>query len=400
MSDVTPTLPPPFGPYPVGRTVYEWGGGAEGQAGSAHEPGGARELVVWAWYPAAPGPTAAPAEYLPEGWAVVGQFLGFQTDAARSHAVVDAPLAPAPERFPVLVASPAGFPPLVLAAILEEIASHGYVVVGINHTHESAVTVFSDGRVVPMDAELMRPVLGPLDGAPEDAFRARASIAETKTADLRFVVDQLELLAAGALGPDPLAGRLDLARLGALGHSLGGNAALEYCRLDGRCAAAANLDGANWTAVGRLGLERPALQILADHSEFQLPCEDQVETGVYPTAAWCEAERALMREGWQTVHERARPGYGLLIAGTGHASFLDLPFLPLVSGSRAAQGLAAVRIDGRRAWRITCDYLLAFFAKHLLGEAAPLIEGGLAPFPEVRAGAPEELLAGPEDGMP
>jgi Platelet-activating factor acetylhydrolase, isoform II len=380
--------------YPVGRAVYEWGG-PRSRADSTHEPAGDRELVVWVWYPAAPGPTAMPAAYLPQGWEVVGQFLGFQADAVRSHAVEDAPLAPAPARFPVLLFSPAGFPPLALTAILEEIASHGYVIVGLNHTRESAITVFSDGRVVPMDAELMQPVLGPLEGAPEDAFQARADIANTKAADMRFVVDQLEQLVAGELGADRMAGRLDLARLGAFGHSLGGNAALEYCRLDGRCAAAANLDGANWSEVGRVGLTRPVLQILADHSELQLPCKDQVEMGVYPTVAWCGAERTLMRGGWQTVHEQAQPGYGVLITGTGHASFLDLPFLPLVSDSRAAAGLAAVRINGLRAWRITCDYLLAFFAKHVLGTKAPLLDGAAAPYPEARFGAPEDLLTGP-----
>jgi predicted dienelactone hydrolase len=48
--------------------------------------------------------------------------------------------------FPALVMSPSGFPPLLLAAIGEELASHGYVVVGVNHTYETAATVFADGR--------------------------------------------------------------------------------------------------------------------------------------------------------------------------------------------------------------------------------------------------------------
>jgi hypothetical protein len=302
-------------------------------------------------------------------------------------------VASAPTRFPVLVFSPAGFPPLALAAIVEDVASHGYVVAGINHTYESAVTVFPDGRVVPMDMEMMRPVLGPLSGSPEDAFQGRADIADDKAEDMRFVVDRLLELAAQPVGSDRLAGRLDTARLGSFGHSLGGNAALEYGRLDVRCLAAANLDGANWSTVGRDGLERPVLQLLADHSELALPCEDQVTTGVYPSAAWCEAERTLMRDGWRTVHERARPGYCAVIAGSGHASFLDLGFLPLADRSRAAGGMAAVQVDPLRAWRITCDFLLAFFARHLLGDDAVLLDGPSAAYPEVRVGAPRDLLA-------
>jgi hypothetical protein len=349
-------------------------------------------LVVWIWYPAEP--LAAPtAQYLPAGWEAVAGFLGFQADEVASHAVEDAPVASEPMRFPVLVFSPAGLPPLVLAAVLEEMASRGYIVAGINHTYESAVTVFPDGRTVPMDAELMQPVLGPLSGAPEAAFQARSDIADDKAKDMRFVVDRLMELAAQQEGSDRLAGRIDSSRLGSFGHSLGGNAALEHCRLDSRCRAAANLDGAIWSEVGRIGIERPVLQLLADHSELALPCEEQVSAGVYPSADWCEAERALMRDGWQTVHERAQPGYCAVIARSGHASFLDLGFLPLADESRAAGGMAAVSIDSLRALRITCDFLTAFFGRYLLGDDAPLLDGKLAAFPDVRVGDPRDLLA-------
>jgi predicted dienelactone hydrolase len=37
---------------------------------------------------------------------------------------------------------------------------------------------------------------------------------------------------------------------GGFGHSFGGNAALQWCRDDPRCLAAANLDEALWTEVG------------------------------------------------------------------------------------------------------------------------------------------------------
>jgi hypothetical protein len=168
---------------------------------------------------------------------------------------------------------------------------------------------------------------------------------------------------------------------------------LDHCRLDTRCVAAANLDGANWSEVGRVGVEQPVLQLLADHSELQLPCQNQVDAGVYPSAAWCEAERALMRDGWQTVHERARPGYCALIAGTGHASFLDLGFLLLADQSRAAGGLASVQVEPLRAWRITCDFLLAFFRQHLLGKDGPLPDGLAATYPDARVGAPQDVLA-------
>jgi hypothetical protein len=367
--------------------MYSW---YDDSIGPAADSG--RELVVWLWYPAASEPDAPLAPYLPASWEAVAQFLGFTADTLRSHAVEDAPLASDRASYPVLLASPAGFPPLMLAAIIEEVASHGYIVAGVNHTRESPVTVFPDGRIVPMDMELMQPVLGPFSGAHVDAFRARAAIVDGKAADLRFVIDQLDALNAGS---DQFAGRLDLAHRGAFGHSLGGNAALELCRLDPRCRAAANLDGANWNAVGTVGLDRPALLIMADHRELAMTCDEQVRAGVYPTSAWCAAERAVLVAGWQAVHDRARPAYSMMIAGTGHAGFMDLPFLPMEAASRAAGGLASVHLDSRRAWRITCDYLLAFFAGHVRGERAPLLDGPSPAYPEVTWGAPDTLFPSP-----
>jgi hypothetical protein len=386
-------LPAPTGPYPVGRVAYHWRHASRDRAST---PGSTatRELMVWIWYPAAPEPAATPAAYLPPGWEPVGQFWGFRTDDARAHAYQDAPVAPDQARYPVLLFSPSGFPPLVLAAMLEEIASHGYVVVGVNHTGESTITVFPDGRVVPMDARKMQPALGPFSGAPEPTMQGRAAIADEQTADLRFVVDQLGAGDPLDAGTARLAGRLELGRLGAFGHSLGGNAALELCRLDRRCPAAANLDGGIWTSVGTVGLKRPSLLIVSEHAEMRLPCSDLVRIGAFPTLAWCELERALTIGGWQTAYASSRPGYALLIRGSGHVSFMDVPFLTVVPGSMMAGGLATVRIDSRRAWRIICDHLLAFFGRHLNGEPAPLLDDPAAAYPEASVGSPEALLAG------
>ncbi|MFN8632370.1 MAG: hypothetical protein U0893_00840 [Chloroflexota bacterium] len=400
------SLPAPTGPFPVGRVPSDWRGTVE-RAGDGDEPDLVpRELVGWIWYPAAPGPDAEPAAYLPPGWEALGQLWGFDPAQACSHAYEAVPVTNDPVRFPVLLFSPAGFPPLCLAAIVEEIVSHGFVVIGVNHTDESAVTVLPDGRVVPMDAAWMQPVLGPFDGPPERTLRARAAIAEAKAADLELVMNRLVGLDAGT-GPQAqtlagrMAGRLDLDRIGVFGHSLGGNAALELARTDARCKAVANLDGGIWSSVGTLGIDRPNLLMLADHPEMTEPCADVAERGVYPSVAWCEAERTQNFGAWRTLYERGQPGYAASVAGSGHISFLDVPFLPIAPGSAMAGGLAGVSIDSVRAWRVICDYLLAFFRRHLgdaSGAAAPAepspLDGPSAAYPEVRVGSPPELLTG------
>jgi hypothetical protein len=64
-------------------------------------------------------------------------------------------------------------------AQLEELASHGYVVVGINHAFGSAVTVFPDGRNVIGDYST--------------GLEAKVPVW---AADQMFVIDQLEELNA------------------------------------------------------------------------------------------------------------------------------------------------------------------------------------------------------------
>jgi pimeloyl-ACP methyl ester carboxylesterase len=345
-----------------------------------------RELVVWIWYPATPGPDAERAAYLPQPWAPSGQFLGLDAVGLLSHAVEDAPVAGEQPTYPVLVLSPSGFPPLLLAAIAEELASHGYIVVGVNHTYETAVTVFADGRVVPMNPAAVAGVLGPQTGPYQERFRQRAAVCDYKAADLASVPDRLEQLPRDAT---MLAGRLDLDRLAGFGHSFGGDAALQWCRNDPRCSAAANLDGALWTEVGRVGLDRPALQLLAEHPEFAPSGAEAVSAGVATDAAAYDTEKAITFGGWRTVHQHARPGYTIQVQGATHLSFMDVPLLPLYDDSPVKPMLAATQVEPRRMWRITCNVLLAFFAHHLDRAAIPpLLAGPSGGYPELTYGAP------------
>jgi hypothetical protein len=51
-------------------------------------------------------------------------------------------------------------------------------------------------------------------------------------------------------------------------------------------------------------LERPVLQILAEHPEFALSGTDAVTAGMATDAAAYDAEKAITFDGWQSVHQR------------------------------------------------------------------------------------------------
>jgi hypothetical protein len=381
-------LPAPTGRHQVGRASFDWVDPARVELYSSNAAD-RRELVVWVWYPATADPGAERAAYLPEPWAPAGQLLGLDAAGLRSHAVEHAAVAEEQASYPVLVLSPSGFPPLLLAAIAEELASHGYVVVGVNHTYESAVTIFADGRVVPMSPAAVAGLLGPQTetGPYQEQFAQRAAVCDYKAADLASVANQLEQLPADATGL--LAGRLDLDRLGGLGHSFGGNAALQWCRDDRRCRAAANLDGALWTEVGRVGLDRPVLQVLAEHPQLAPSGAEAVAAGLASDAAAYDTEKVITFGGWRTVQQQGRPGYTVQVKGAGHLSFLDVGLVPSQGEGPVKAMLAATAIEPRRMWRITCDLLLAFFATHLQQAAVPpLLTGPSGDYPELSFGSP------------
>jgi hypothetical protein len=199
---MTTATPAPTGRYAVGRTVREWTDEARADP-YAPDPSARRSLVTWIWYPRSGSEPAAAAAYLPAAWQPNAAMLGLQTDGLDSHSVDGAPVADDRPGYPVVLLSPSAFPPLLLSATAEELASHGFVVVGVNHTYETAVTVFADGRVAPMNPAATAGAPGPPTGDHRDVFARRAEVCRYKAADLAFLADSL----AGLGADDPLAGR-------------------------------------------------------------------------------------------------------------------------------------------------------------------------------------------------
>ena len=345
----------------MGRTFFEWTDSARAERYS-DDPEAKRALPVWVWYPAAPADDAQPGVYLPEPIGqILSQQFGVDINQVPSYAYDEAPLAASDSPFPVLVFSHGTATLLgTYSALLEELASHGYVVVGITHPYNALVTTFSDGRIIPASPEAT----------------ANESVAYW-VEDTAFVVDQVAALNEQDAR---FGGRLDLARLGILGHSFGGATAADFCLLDARCAAGLNLDGTLWGEAGTQGVARPFMQIFSDHTLFS--CEDIVAAGGAPSVEACQELADAQAAGWQKVSESAPVSYDVTIAGTMHNSFADNYFLvsllPFLN--------EGAPLDQARAWRITTDYALAFFDKFLNGADAPLLDAASADYPEVTIG--------------
>jgi len=94
-------------------------------------------------------------------------------------------------------------------------------------------------------------------------YDSAGRVANEWAADAEFVVRTL------AASP-PHIGALDFDHVAYIGHSMGGAAAFEACRLDPTCRAAVDMDGTLWTEVRNTGLLSPSL-LLQDDQTAECP---------------------------------------------------------------------------------------------------------------------------------
>lgn len=355
------TLPAPAGPYPVGRLITTWSDESRWES-LGGTPGQHRTLSVWIWYPAEDG--GSPVPYMPPDWARarevdrgIGSLLSQAIDSIHGHAT-NARLTSRGGPFPVLVLEP-GLGPLIseYTTLAEDLASRGYVVIGLNPTYSASITVLS-GHVIE------RSPAGTIadDATPEQARQRGDDLVAVWAADDRFAIDEAVRMNSDV--SSPLAGLLDVHHVGLLGHSFGGAAALEACFLDVRCTAAANLDGSPYGGVVRTGLDRPVLLILSEPGNNA------------NTPAMHKSNLDLA-----SIFARAPQGYRVIIRGARHFNFTDfaVEFNPL---ARPIGVLGS--IDGARGLRIISDYLAAFLDQTLKGHPSPILEGPSKDYPEVQ----------------
>ncbi|WP_256107178.1 lipase [Streptomyces sp. ODS05-4] len=367
-------LPEPTGRHPVGSTELHL---VDSRRPDPWVGGGSRELMVGVWYPARSAGGRPPEPYMRPGAARFLDRSGSYGLAApgevdwaspRTHATS---LAPADRRTrrPVVLYSPGmGMPRTLGTSTAVELASRGYVVVAVDHTHESSPVEFPGGRVVPGTR--------PEPGTGTDGAR---KAVDTRVRDIRFVLDQLAELRAGRNPdaarrplPDGLGRVLDLDRVGMFGHSAGGITAAETMRVDHRVDAGVNLDGTlqysptDFLPVAREGLDRP----------FMLMGK--------------ETQTHLDKPSWQSFWDLStgwKRDFSLVRAG--HFSYTDAQtFVPAVDA--ALDVPAGLReqyvgtVDPERSTSAQRAYLTAFFDRHLRDRPRPLLDGPSPSHPDIR----------------
>jgi predicted dienelactone hydrolase len=345
------TLPLPTGPYAVGTAVGVLIDSTRNLSDRIQH----RPLTVQAWYPARSS-SADRADYLLEGALLetltARQYMNLQPKVltawrdVQTHAALDESIDTIAGRLPVLLLSHGfGVIRANYTALAQDLASHGYLVVSIDHPH-LGVMVLEDGTIVS-------------SSDPEAESPPAEKVAQV-AGDMRFVLD------ATLQGSGPFAlfaDYIDPDRVGALGHTLGGTAALEVCLTDRRFDGCADLDGSAFGIVEQEGVAQPFLVLLNE-----------------PVPRVGEEMRLQRRQEWVEVSAR-QPTTAFLatVAGTMHLSFTDLPFL--VPDSVMAKNGAV--IDPELMHEITSRLLRAYFASRFGEGSDAAIEAAADDYDEV-----------------
>jgi dienelactone hydrolase len=354
-------LPEPTGPSPVGTTSLWLTDTSRADPWAAGAP--ARQLMVSLWYPAAtPGGRPAPYMTPRESELQLSSrgLTGIPPDAlsrVETNAVSDARPAGHQHSLPLVVLSP-GFTSSrsTLTALAEDLASHGYVVAGIDHTYESFATAFPDGRVTTCLAREAR--------RPGSGFQEK--VAASRAADVSFVLGEL----TGANPVWPGAGLIDPSRMAMAGHSAGGAAAIAAMLADSRIRAGIDMDGSTAAPIPHGGLARPFL-FLGKQSNYT-PGAGIIAS---PDGKHVKGAVTTWERDWELLTGWKR---WLVVAGAVHASFTDLALLADHIGIDIGADLSGVR-----SLDITRAYVRTFFDQHLHGRPQALLDQPSPRYPEV-----------------
>ena len=227
--------------------------------------------------------------------------------------------------FPVLIFSHGSYSKASgYYAILEEIASHGYIIFNINHTYESVGSIFPDNKIIYFNKKYdLENVLSKnmttlawesqlnFNNAKSEKEKLKiskkilteyvaANITKRWSKDISDVINNLKKWNENSF----LKRHLNLKKIGVIGHSQGGSATGQAIIDDSRISVGINLDGVQWGNIIDTTFTKPFLYISSD---------------------WDKYHPNFNKYAYRNMN--SKNFYKMKIENSGHASFMDIPLL-------------------------------------------------------------------------
>lgn len=304
------SLPAPTGKYAIGTETFEL---TDQQRKDNLAPSKPRILVGQIWYPSSgeKGKTSAYMEERLVDYLAESQFYELEKRVfqdfrqLQTHAVLSAPIQKDGGKFPlVFVLHGLGSPRAFHTILCEDLASHGYAVIALDHPY-GGVTVSHSGEV--------------FSSSMLEEFDLFASIADWSL-DVKLAYEYFKNSPAKL--PQQLREYLDFDRVAAGGHSLGGNIALGLDQYIPSVRGAFNMDGGSWEKLEPTGIAVEALVLRSYpvYSDAELAAKGRNKSD------WEKMGKMIDNIHLYIYQKSKAPITQIKVKGTGHFSYSDAPF--------------------------------------------------------------------------
>jgi predicted dienelactone hydrolase len=357
-----------------------------------------RELMVKVYYPAKKDDSKPLSLYFHNSPKLIKLFTAFYNmpdfmfdhlNLVKTNSKEDLQLFDQQQSYPVILFSHgAGTTMEVQTSQSEDLASYGYIVVGIDHTFVSVATVFPDRIVSHKEATTDFNTAEPAE-----------IITQIMADDAKFVIEQLDDMNAGKIA-SIFKGKLNLNQIGVIGHSVGGAVAYNLAINDRRIKAAVDLDGTVFiTPKGNPKDMAPFLMLANDNYHIQAiqsrrplmkkyedmdDVERKITIEIYGSEdAYHEAYNKAQQNIIGLTEVLKASGNLFTIEGSDHMKFIDIGLFIGVSQLREQIGIGG-KTDPAKCLEITKSVTLAFFNQHLKGETKDSNESLVKKYSELK----------------
>lgn len=333
-------IPVPSGNYLIGTKSYDLVDTSR-KAVYSDELDKNRKIKFQVWYPTDAKNEYEKGKWIEDGYVVTRQlaksmhlpfFVLDHTALIKSNSYKDTPISSDFEKYPIVIISHGwlGFRELH-TDFAEELASNGYIAISIDHTYGSQGVKFENGDV----AYLKEEALPDADSTSNFAKHAK-KLVETYGKDVISVLDELEVLNKS----EDFREKLDLSRIGLLGHSTGGGGDVYASLKDNRVKAV-------------LGLDAWVIPIESEFKEFQLSIPSRfIRSNQWASFPNNKSIKSLVGN---SVDSKL-----LQIDGTRHVDFTMAYMYSPISKLVGFLG----DLENRKASKIQRDFILSFFDEY------------------------------------
>lgn len=324
------SLPHPEGKFGVGRQLIHL----------SDESRNNREIAVWIYYPSKEKQKSSAEKILPDVWGnsyktLLDKRLGHTASNAlvnaKTFAKTGADIIQNNETFPVLIFAPgANWLPTDYSLTIENLVSYGYVILAFASSPLSPVVQLSDGKFA-------------------ESPRVNDETYKIVSDDFRFIANQIEKLNTD--NSLKIKGRLDVKKISAFGHSIGGAAAISAATDMPQILTAINLDG---DFSGETANAQPTQEIL------YLTTEPPNLNGA-PIETW-DSDRSETRRKlvWEKINANSQRAFHVRLATMFHTNFQDVAVLPPTSMPENLRQNRFGKIEGTKGIKIVNDLILNF----------------------------------------